>query len=110
MEGNEDLIPNPPYLFGIVAVLVVGLVGAAVVATLGLAGVIVVVVLGAIASSSSSSFIEHNREDLTPGNCLLTFAPPVRSANGSSSNKKSGGGELRGEVMGLKKVEFCFLE
>ena len=32
--------------------------------------------------------------------------PPVRFANGSSSNKKSGGGELRGEVMAGDKFEF----
>ena len=35
-------------------------------------------------------------------NCRQTPPNPVRLAKGSSSNKKSGGGELRGEVMWLK--------
>lgn len=36
MEGNEDLIPNPPYLFsgGVVAVLLIGLAGVVAVARL----------------------------------------------------------------------------
>lgn len=66
-----------------------------------------------------SSFIRRERGDLTsppfaiPDNCLLTVGPPphpVKFANGSSSNRKSGGGELRGEVMGFKweiEVEIC---
>lgn len=35
-------------------------------------------------------------------NCRQTPPNPVRLAKGSSSNKKSGGGELRGEVIWLK--------
>lgn len=129
IEGKEDLIADPPYpenlvCSGLVAILL-GLVGVA--PTFNpehrqhninqkqdpYVPVATDLVSSSCSSSRLSPFIKRDRGDFTsplPDSCLLTFAPPpnlVKFANGSSSNRKSGGGELRGEV---KPVEFCLFE
>jgi hypothetical protein len=121
IEGNEDLIPDPPYPENLVCS---GLVAMLLAPTLRpdlhqhnirqkQDAYVPVATDLASSSCSSSSFIKCDRGGFTsplPDSCLLTFAlppNPVKFANGSSSNRKSGGGELRGEV---KPVEFCLFE
>jgi hypothetical protein len=135
IEGKEDLIPNAGNLVDVGEVGVVSLLGGVVVILGGLSGVVTVVILlglvfgvEAVATVSSlpdllSSLCKRERGGVNltsppfvrADNRRWTLTPlpvtPVKFANGSSSSKKSGGGELRGEVMGrLKEVEFWRFE
>jgi hypothetical protein len=108
IEGNEDLVPiplNPEKLVGVGEVdidrdVIAGPLG----------GVEVLEASSSRGSKLLSFFKRRERgeyftspADALPDNCRQIFPPnPVRLAKGSSSNKKSGGGELRGGFIELK--------